>query len=61
LHGDNDDVVPLEENSALLAERYRKHGGDIEVVVVAEQGHNRDPHWFRSTAFIEFVISHAKS
>ena len=61
LHGDNDDVVPLQKNSALLAERYRKHGGDIEVVVVAEQGHNRDPHWFRSTAFIEFVIAHAKS
>jgi len=61
LHGDDDDVVPLEENSGLLADRYRKLGGEMELVVVAGQGHNRDPHWFRSAAFIEFVIAHAKS
>ncbi len=60
LQGDNDDVVPLEENSALLAERYRKFGGDMKVIVAAGQGHNRDAHWFSSPPFIGFVIKHAK-
>jgi hypothetical protein len=59
LHGDNDEVVPLEENSALLAENYRKHGGDMELIVVKRQGHNRDPHWFQSTALMNFVIKYA--
>lgn len=61
LHGDADEVVPIEENSAALAEAYRKHGGDMELIVVEGQGHNRDPLWFQSSALIEFVISHAKT
>ena len=61
LHGDNDEVVPLSENSAILAEAYRKHGGDIELLVLAGQGHNRDAVWFNSSALIEFVITHAKA
>ena len=61
LHGDNDEVVPLEENSAALADNYRKHGGDMELIVVPGQGHNRDPLWFQSTALINFVITYAKA
>jgi len=61
LHGDHDEVVPLEENSAALAGNYRKHGGDMKLVVIAGQGHNRDPQWFESTALINFVISYAKA
>ncbi len=61
LHGDRDELVPLEENSSVLADNYRKHGGRIEVIVVEGQGHNRLPVWFQSHALIAFVIAHAKS
>ena len=61
LHGDSDEVVPLEENSAMLAENYRKHGGLMELIVLQGQGHNRDTVWFRSKPLIDFMIAHAKS
>ena len=61
LHGDNDEVVPMEENSAALAEAYRKHGGQMKLMVVPGQGHNRLPVWFQSPELIEFVITHAKT
>ena len=40
IHGDVDTVVPLEENSGKLAERYRKLGGEVTLVVPRGQGHN---------------------
>ncbi len=55
IQGDSDDVVPLAENSALLAERIRKLGGEIELEVVAGQGHNMWEGWFQSERLVEFV------
>lgn len=56
LHGDQDAVVPLEANSALLAERYRSLGGPIELQIVPGQGHNMWPGWFQSQPLVDFVI-----
>jgi len=61
LHGDNDKVVPLDKNSAVLAKRYKEFGGPIEVEVVAGQGHNMWKGWFESEKLTGFVIKHAKA
>lgn len=60
LHGDEDEIVPLEPNSALLAERYRESGGKAEVIVFPGQGHNYWPGWFQSQALVDFLIRHAR-
>jgi len=59
IHGDQDNVVPLEKNSGELANRYRKLGGPIEVEVIKGQGHNMWRGWFESQKLTDFVISHA--
>jgi|GEM_PF-592297 len=59
LHGDNDKVVPLEANSALLAERYKALGGPVEVEVIKGQGHNGWSGWFESQRLCDFVIARA--
>jgi len=59
IHGDCDTVVPLEENSGKLAQRYRQLGGEITLNVVKGQGHNMWPGWFQSQELVDFVIAQA--
>lgn len=61
LHGDNDEIVPLEQNSGELARRYRQHGGEMDLIVFAGQGHDYWPGWFHSQRLVEFVIAHARN
>jgi alpha-beta hydrolase superfamily lysophospholipase len=61
LHGDNDKVVPLDKNTAVLVKRYKALGGPAEVEVIAGQGHNMWRGWFESQALTDFVIKHAKA
>jgi predicted esterase len=56
VHGDSDRIVPLEENSAVVAERYLKLGGDGKIEVVPGKGHQVDDGFFKSTELIEFMI-----
>ena len=56
VHGDFDRVVPLEENSAVVTERYRKLGGEAKVEVVPGKGHQVVDGFFKSTELIEFMI-----
>ena len=58
LHGDSDNVVPLERNSGLLAERYRRLGGDIQLIVVPGKGHQVCSEFFHSQTMVDFVIAH---
>ncbi len=60
IHGDMDKVVPLESNSAELARRYRRFGGEMTLKVIEGQGHNMWPGWFRCQELVDFVIVHAK-
>ncbi len=56
VHGDADDVVPLSRNTAILAERYKALGGEIQVIVKPGIGHKHgldDP-----TPVIQFLLSH---
>jgi dipeptidyl aminopeptidase/acylaminoacyl peptidase len=59
IHGDIDKVVPLKENSALLAERYRAAGGEMTVVVPEGQGHNMWPGFFQCQELVDFLIREA--
>ena len=38
IHGDEDKVVPLKDNSALVAKRYQELGGEMELQIVQGQG-----------------------
>lgn len=56
--GDADDVVPWDENTGLIAERYEKLGGKIELIRKPGVGHH--PHGLDdSTPIIEFIRKHA--
>jgi len=58
VYGDADEVVPWEENTGLLAERYRKLGGEITLIAKPGVGHH--PHGLEdSTPLVEFIWEHA--
>ena len=55
--GDADVVVPVAENTAILEKRYRKLGGEIEVIHKPGVGHH--PHSLKDPApIVEFVLKH---
>ncbi len=56
--GGADEVVPLDENSALVATRYRQLGGTIELIV--KPGGKHHPHSLQDPApIVAFVLQHA--
>ncbi|MBE3097303.1 MAG: hypothetical protein IMZ44_09270 [Planctomycetes bacterium] len=57
LHGNADTLVPLERNSAELARRYRRLGGEMELVVVGGKGHQVCPEFFQSKRLLEFFLA----
>ena len=57
LHGDQDQVVPLSENSGLVAERYQALNGQMTLEVVKGQGHNMWEGWFQSQNLVDFVLT----
>ena len=61
IHGDVDKVVPLDANSALLAERYKKLGGKMQLNIVKGQGHNMWKGFFECQPLVDFVIANATS
>lgn len=60
IHGDRDTVVPIEENSGVLASRYEQLGAPMTLKVVKGQGHNMWTGWFEDQDLVDFVIAHAK-
>jgi hypothetical protein len=59
IHGDADQVVPLPDNSAELARRYRGLGGSMRLRIAPGQGHNVWDGFFQCEELVEFVIAHA--
>ena len=59
IHGDIDKVVPLADNSALLAKRYKAAGGSMQVKIAEGQGHNMWRGFFECQELVDFVIKHA--
>jgi pimeloyl-ACP methyl ester carboxylesterase len=59
VYGEADTVVPWQENTGMVAERYRKLGGDITLIAKPGIGHH--PHGLDdSTPIIEFILKHSK-
>ena len=55
--GDADEVVPVAENTAILAARYRALGGSIQIISKPGVGHH--PHSLVDpTPIVEFILSH---
>lgn len=58
VYGDSDNIVPYDENGAILEEYYRKMGGEIVAIGKQDCGHH--PHGLEdNTPIIEFVEKHA--
>ena len=58
VYGDADDVVPWEENTGIIASRYRELGGDILLIAKAGVGHH--PHGLEdSKPIVEFIEQNA--
>ena len=61
IHGDVDQLVPLEANSGELRNRYQSLGGAMLLIVPAGQGHNMWQGFFQSQDLVDFVVANAKS
>jgi hypothetical protein len=59
IHGDVDKVVPLEDNSGLLARRYQAAGGSVQLKIAQGQWHNMWRGFFECQELVDFVIRHA--
>lgn len=58
VYGDADTVVPADENTGLVAKRYRELGGSITLIPKAGVGHH--PHGLADpTPIVDFIIEHA--
>ena len=57
IHGDQDKLVPLDLNSAVIWKRYSELGGPVEVDVMKGQGHNMWKGWFQSEKLTDFIIA----
>ena len=62
IHGDVDEVVPLEENSAALQQLYQQAGADdaFHLLIAKGQGHNYWEGFFRCQELINFAIERAQ-
>jgi pimeloyl-ACP methyl ester carboxylesterase len=60
IHGDSDNTVPLDANSALLKSRYASLGGAMELIIPPGQGHNMWNGFFQCDELVKFVIGHAR-
>ncbi|MCA9269988.1 MAG: prolyl oligopeptidase family serine peptidase, partial [Planctomycetales bacterium] len=63
IHGDEDKVVPLAENSATLIERYLQHGAEnaVTLIVAKGQGHNFWEGFFHCQPLVDFAVQRAKA
>lgn len=58
-HGDKDKVVPLDENSALMKQRYTELGGTMTLKIAEGQWHNFWPGFFEDEALVNCVLKWA--
>ena len=58
VYGDADEHVPWDENTGVIAERYKALGGDITLIAKPGVGHH--PHGLEdSTPIVEFIVKHS--
>ena len=63
IHGDNDKIVPLEDNSAAVLERYRAAGAAdlMKLIVPKGRGHDVWGGYFHCRELIDFAIARARA
>ena len=57
VHGDNDVVVPLNDNSGMLKQRYEAGAGVITMKIIPGEGHKVSPSFFECQELADFVIA----
>ena len=57
VHGDSDVVVPFDDNTRLLQERYQAGGGSITVKIIPGEGHKVSPSFFECQELVDFVLA----
>ncbi len=57
VHGDSDVVVPLDDNTGVLKQRYEAGGGKITVKIMPGEGHKVGPSFFECQELVDFVLS----
>ncbi len=62
IHGDDDKIVPLKENSAELQHRYKAVGQEalVKLIIANGQGHNFWEGFFHSQELVDFAIEKAR-
>lgn len=58
VHGDSDVVVPYNDNTRVLKNRYEAGGGPIAVKIIRGEGHKVSPSFFECRELVDFVIAH---
>jgi alpha-beta hydrolase superfamily lysophospholipase len=63
IHGDQDTVIPLEDNSNAVVRSYKASGAEafVQLQVVKGQGHNFWPGFFRCRDLVDFAITRARA
>lgn len=56
VHGDNDVVVPLPDNSGLLKQRFEAAGGSVTLKIIPGEGHKVGPSFFECQELVDFVL-----
>lgn len=59
VHGDSDVVVPYDDNTKLLKERYEAAGGSFSVKIIPGEGHKVGPSFFECQELVDFVLKQA--
>ena len=59
VHGDSDKVVPYNDNTRVLKERYEAGGGLITVKLIPGEGHQATASFFECQELVDFVLKHA--
>jgi len=57
VHGDSDVVVPYDDNTLVLKERYEAGGGKITVKLIPGEGHKVSPSFFECRELLDFVLT----
>ncbi|MEY3898142.1 MAG: hypothetical protein RLZZ214_3663 [Verrucomicrobiota bacterium] len=60
IHGDKDELVPLDANTGEMCKRYEALGGKMQLIVSADQGHNMWNGFFQCQELVDFVLAQAQ-
>ena len=60
VHGDSDVVVPFDDNTLLLKQRYEALGGKFTVKVIPGEGHKVGPSFFACPELVSFLLNEGK-